>query len=73
MVSKSAKKVVIISGIKSENIEQAIFILKGSKEIPFQQSIISEAEEIIRSYARHQAMGHGKSVATKRKWFRRKK
>jgi hypothetical protein len=69
MTSKSAKKVVIINDIKSKNIEQAIFILKDSETIPFQKSIIDEANEIVQSYIRQVNAGQYRKIAPKRKWF----
>jgi len=73
LTNKSAKKVVIISGIKSDNIEQAIFILKDSGYIPFQKSIVDEADEIIQNYTRAHSIAQSNCAMKKRKWFRRKK
>lgn len=73
MTNKSAKKVVIINDIKSKNIEQAIFILRDSEAVPFQKSIIEEANEIVQSYIRQSNPGQYRKVEPKRRWFRRKK
>ncbi len=51
MVFKNKRQVVIINDIKSENIEQAIFILRNKtkgKETP--SDIVLEAERIINSF-----------------------
>ncbi|NLB80427.1 MAG: hypothetical protein GX800_02140 [Clostridiaceae bacterium] len=74
MTNRSAKKVIIISGIKSENFEQAIFILKDKRIVPFQKTIIDEAEEIIQRYIRQIGLGQNiNTKTTKHRWFKRKK
>ncbi len=73
MSNKSAKKVVIISGIKSENIEQAIFILKDNKKVAFEKSVIDEADEIISNYMLQCNLGKCSRDIKKSRWFRRKK
>ncbi len=50
MMAKSSKRVVIINNIKSEKIEQAIFILKGSGSQKPDRFIVREAQEIINDY-----------------------
>lgn len=51
-MQSKAKNVVILNNVKSDYIEQAIFILKhprGSTQKPM-GSIVSEAEKIVESY-----------------------
>lgn len=51
MNTKSSKRVVIINNLKSANIEQAIFILRGNE--PYEEvntSLIMEAQQIIDNY-----------------------
>ncbi len=53
MTNKKGKRAVIINNIKSESIEQAIFILKsdmGEKYSEAGSMIIAEAQEIINNY-----------------------
>lgn len=55
MAEKRGKRAVIISNIKSQSIEQAIFILKTPHSALAEQSrtgrgIIAEAQDIINSY-----------------------
>ena len=50
MTAKSSKRVVIINNIKSEKIEQAIFILRGSCAQKPDRFIVREAQEIINDY-----------------------
>ena len=56
MTDRKSRKVLIINNIKSDTIDQAIFILKGepsAKNIPLlDTSIASEAQEIIDRYIR---------------------
>ncbi len=50
MIARSSKRVVIINNIKSDKIEQAIFILKGSSTQKVDRFIVREAQEIIDNY-----------------------
>lgn len=50
MTAKSSRRVVIINNIKSDKIEQAIFILKGSYLQKPDRGIIREAQNIIDEY-----------------------
>lgn len=53
MTDRTGKRAVIISNIKSNSIEQAIFILKSHPcEVPTSagSGIVAEAQEIINSY-----------------------
>lgn len=53
MTEKKGKRAVIISNIKSNSIEQAIFILKTPEYEPMpavSSGIVAEAQEIINSY-----------------------
>lgn len=52
MTAKSSRRVVIINNIKSDKIEQAIFILRGSNLQKPDRSIIKEAQDIIDDYVR---------------------
>lgn len=56
MTAKTSKKVVIINDIKSDSIEQAIFILRTPKKeyenYRVSGSIAGEAQNIINSYVR---------------------
>lgn len=50
MTAKSSRRVVIINNIKSEKIEQAIFILRGSNIQRPDRGVIKEAQDIIDEY-----------------------
>lgn len=51
--STSSKRVVIINNLNSANIEQAIFILKGSEtSLELNNKLICEAQRIIDSYVK---------------------
>lgn len=53
MTEKKGKRAVIISDIRSDSIEQAIFILKPQNNKSTQEvggGIVAEAQEIINSY-----------------------
>ncbi len=51
MTERKSKRAIIISNIKSESIEQAIFILKATAETAASGGgIVAEAQEIINSY-----------------------
>lgn len=53
MLDKSGKKAVIISNIRSNSIEQAIFILKSNDTESVKDvgsGIVAEAQEIINNY-----------------------
>ena len=50
MTAKSSRRVVIINNIKSDKIEQAIFILKGNNLQKPDKGIIKEAQDIIDDY-----------------------
>ncbi len=55
MTDKKSRKVLIINNIKSDTIDQAIFILKGdtpSKSVSLDKNIAGEAQEIIDRYIR---------------------
>ncbi len=54
MTDKKSRRVVIIDNIKSETIDQAIFILKSDKRlVPYSEnSVAAEAQNIINSYIR---------------------
>jgi len=71
LINKSAKKVVIINNIKSGEIEQAIFILKGKTEEVPDSTIIEEANEIIKNYIRHTGVSGDLRGTRKKRWFKR--
>jgi hypothetical protein len=73
MISKSARRVVIIKDIKSANIEQAIFILKDKESVGNSSDIINEANEIVQNYIMQSKTGLYRKVHQKRKWFGKKK
>ncbi len=50
MTAKSSRRVVIINNIKSDRIEQAIFILRGDKDGKPSSFVLQEAQEIIDNY-----------------------
>ena len=54
MIAKSARQVVIINDVKSDYIEQAIFILRDGDNAKLprkpEKDMVVEAERIIRSY-----------------------
>ena len=53
MLDKNGKRAVIISNIRSNSIEQAIFILKSNDAEPIKDvgsGIVAEAQEIINNY-----------------------
>ncbi len=50
MLARSSKRVVIINNIKSDKIEQAIFILKGSSAQKVDSVVVREAQDIIDNY-----------------------
>jgi len=51
--SSSSKRVVIINNLKSANIEQAIFILRGSEQSEeINVKLIAEAQQIIDNYVK---------------------
>lgn len=50
MTARSSRRVVIINNIKSERIEQAIFILKGDMGVKPDRFVVREAQEIIDNY-----------------------
>lgn len=52
MTAKSSRRVVIINNIKSDKIEQAIFILRGSNLQKPDRGIIKEAQDIIDDYVK---------------------
>lgn len=56
MTDRKARKVLIINNIKSDTIDQAIFILKGdpgvNKSVSFDTNAAAEAQEIIDRYIR---------------------
>lgn len=56
MTDKKSRKVLIINNIKSDTIDQAIFILKGDtppgKSAHLDTNIADEAQEIINRYIR---------------------
>lgn len=52
MIAKSSRRVVIINNIKSDKIEQAIFILRGGADQKPDRFIVREAQEIIDNYMR---------------------
>ncbi len=53
MTARSSKRVVIINNIKSDKIEQAIFILKGSSVQKVDRFIVREAQGIIDNYIKN--------------------
>jgi len=70
MTNKSAKRVVIISDLKSNCIEQAIFILKDNDPSEFSTDIMEEANQIVYNYIRQvQAGQFGRDVPQKKKWL----
>ena len=56
MTDRKSRKVLIINNIKSDTIDQAIFILKGDSgaknQGSFDKSVAGEAQEIIDRYIR---------------------
>lgn len=52
MTARSSRRVVIINNIKSDKIEQAIFILKGSSGQKVDRFIVREAQDIIDNYVK---------------------
>ena len=55
MTDKKSRRVVIINNIKSDNIDQAIFILKNNRAESshrIKTTIVQEAQDIINSYVR---------------------
>lgn len=53
MTDKKSRRVVIINNIKSDTIDQAIFILKSAKTDRgknLEKSVAAEAQEIINNY-----------------------
>ena len=56
MTDRKARKVLIINNIKSDTIDQAIFILKGDvatkRSTSLDKSVATEAQEIIDRYVR---------------------
>lgn len=52
MTAKSSRRVVIINNIKSDKIEQAIFILRGGSLGKPDSGIIKEAQDIIDEYVK---------------------
>ena len=52
MLTKNSKRVIIIDKVKSDMIEQAIFILKGNENdaAAIECGIVAEAQGIIESY-----------------------
>ena len=52
MTAKRSRRVVIINNIKSDKIEQAIFILRGGINQNPDRKIIKEAQDIIDDYIR---------------------
>ena len=70
MTNKSAKRVVIISDLKSNCIEQAIFILKDNTPSESSIDIMEEANQIVYNYIRQvQAGGFNRDIKQKKKWF----
>jgi len=71
MTDKKSKRVVIINNIKSDTIDQAIFILKdevGTKGMSFSEINASvEAQEIINSYIRQVERLRSKPVKKQKK------
>ncbi len=52
MTARTQRRVVIINNIKSDKIEQAIFILKGGAQQKVDRFIVREAQEIIDNYVK---------------------
>ena len=54
MLTKNSRRVIIIDKVKSDMIEQAIFILKGSEsdDALVECGIVAEAQVIIENYIR---------------------
>ena len=51
MTTRFSKHAIIIDNIKSESIEQAIFILKAKKGKALDRDIVAEAQDIVDRYA----------------------
>ncbi len=51
MTTRFSKHAIIIDNIKSESIEQAIFILKSQKGKALDRDIVAEAQDIVDRYA----------------------
>ena len=71
MTNKISKKVVIINDVKSKEIEQAILILRDSESEEFSESLIDEANEIVRNYIRQTGIGKYRTTGRKRRWWNR--
>ena len=61
MTAKSSRRVVIINNIKSDSIEQAIFILRGKTNTKPDSSVLREAQEIIDNYV-HKISGSDEEI-----------
>ncbi|MDR0405369.1 MAG: hypothetical protein LBH54_01105 [Clostridiales bacterium] len=70
MANQGAKRAVIIHDIKSKNIEQAIFILRGDEAAVCNAAVIEEANEIVQNYIKQAGAGRYRNIASKRKWFK---
>ena len=51
MTTRFSKHAIIIDNIKSESIQQAIFILKAKKGNAIDRDIVAEAQDIVDRYA----------------------
>ncbi|MBO5505452.1 MAG: hypothetical protein J5984_03130 [Clostridia bacterium] len=51
MTTRFSKHAIIIDNIKSDSIEQAIFILKSHKGKALDRDIVAEAQDIVDRYA----------------------
>ncbi len=51
MTTRFSKHAIIIDNIKSDSIEQAIFILKSQKGKALDRDIVAEAQDIVDRYA----------------------
>ncbi|MBE7031482.1 MAG: hypothetical protein E7401_00795 [Ruminococcaceae bacterium] len=70
MTDKKSRRVVIINNIKSDNIDQAIFILKNNRaegHHRIKTTIVQEAQDIINSYVRQVDMIRAESPNRRKK------
>lgn len=69
MNKKEFKKIFILNGFKSDNIDKAIFVLKDEAERGRRDDIISEAEDIVENYVKRLSAEHHRPVKRKKRGF----
>ncbi len=72
MTAKSSRRVVIINNIKSDKIEQAIFILRGKANQKPDSFVLREAQELIDNYV-HKINGGGGEILYNEPFINKKK